>query len=309
MNIAVLCATRRGALFLEKLFQLQPKANYYVFSFPETANEPPYCESICQLTKTQNASFYQTRNIADPSLYSLWENVGIDFLFAVSWRYMIPMDVACKIKNTPIVFHDSFLPEYRGFSPTVWAIINGEEKTGASVFYLDENVDAGDLIDQAPVPIGPKETIAEIMEKVTEKYLTLLEKNLSSIIDGTSPRWAQDQTKATYVSKRLPRDNEIDWKQTSCDIFNLIRATTYPYPGAFTWLRGKKLIIWSASIPVVKKRYVGAIPGAVAEIRQKKEVIILTGDGEICVHEVQLENEKKMPAINIINKYSVRLGV
>jgi len=309
MNIFVLCATRRGELFLKKLFHLLPEANYFVFSFPETPHEPRYYDNIFQLSKMHHAHFYEATNFANPGLSALWEKTQIDLCFVVSWRYMIPMDLAGKVKVAPIVFHDSLLPEYRGFSPTVWAIINGESTTGVSVFYLEEQVDSGELIDQAAVPIGDNETIADVMEKVTGQYLDLLEKNLPLILNRTAPRRIQNHAQATYVPKRLPEDNQIDWKRSSRDILNPIRAVTYPYPGAFTWFRGKKLIIWSASIPEEKKKYVGIIPGAVTEIKHDKGVTVLTGDGEICIHEVQLENEQKINAADLIRSFSVRLGI
>src|SRR5262249_44273378 len=144
------------------------------------------------------------------------------------------------------VFHDSLLPRYRGFSPTVWAMINGESETGATLFAVSEEVDYGDIIAQSRVSINSDETIAEVMERVTDAYLLLLEQNLPRLMSGNVPRTPQDHLRATYTSKRVPEDNRIMWNSPTDVIHNLIRAVTRPYTGAYTYLDDMKLIVWSA---------------------------------------------------------------
>jgi len=187
-------------------------------------------------------------------------------------------------------------------------MINGESQTGVTMFHLAEQMDAGDIIDQVAVPIGPDDTIREVMDRVTEAYLYLLEKNLPLIKRGQAPRKPQEHPLATYTCKRMPQDNEIDWSATTDTIYNLIRAVTRPYPGAFTWYKGRKLIIWSTSPLRENRRYVGRIPGRVVEIRRREGVVVLTGDGHLFVKSVQLEGEQEKCATELITSITCRLG-
>ena len=308
MTVLVFCATQRGVSFLEKLFDLLPDANYYIFSFRETLHEPPFFESIKQLASTRQARFIDATGFSTEAYQTACESIEIDLLFAVSWRYMIPIQLADKARRVAVVFHDALLPRYRGFAPTVWAILNGESQTGATLFHLSDSADSGDIIAQRNIPIAPDDTIAQVMSRVTQSYLDLLEINLPLLLNGTAPRYPQDASRATYTCKRIPEDNEINWHRSTQEIYNLIRGVTHPYPGAFTWLNGKKITIWSASIPPDAKPYCGRIPGAVAEIRSNGDVIILTADGMLCVHTVQIEGTEEIPAASVIKRYASRLG-
>lgn len=308
MNIFVLCATHRGELFLERLFELKPSDSFYVFSFQETPWEPKYFDRIRDLTLSQGAQFFETTNVAHKKFHGLWDSVRPDIMFLVSWRYMVPMEIADRVNLAAIVFHDSLLPAYRGFSPTCWAVINGESKTGVTMFHLAEDVDSGDIIDQIPVPIGPDDTIKEVTEAVTQTYLKLLENNLSLIIKGQAPRRPQDHSRATFTCKRMPEDNQINWTCSVSSVYNLIRGVTHPYPGAYTWFNGRKLTIWSAARVQEQHKFVGCVPGAILEVNKNHGVVVMAGDGELLIKSVQLEAEQQVCAADILNKLSFRLG-
>lgn len=304
MQIVLLCATRRGYRVLEQLITLAPDAKLVVFSFREEDHEPPFLDDIRELAQSHGAAFFETRRIA--SVNEFWASTNVDLMLVVSWRYLIPQALYQKPRRGTFVFHDSPLPRYRGFAPTVWAIINGETKTGATLFEIAETVDSGDIVAQQEISIAPDDTIADVMEKVTQSYLSMLEKVLPKLLDGTAPRTAQDQSQATFTCKRLPEDNEIDWTQQTSTIYNLIRGVTSPYPGAFTSLAGRKLIIWAAH--PVERHYVGKIPGRVVEIIPDEGSVVLTGDGALLIREVQFENEASTPATQILKSITQTLG-
>ncbi len=308
MNVYVLCATRRGESFLNRLFQLCPEDHVSVFSFRETPWEPDYFDRIRTLADSHKARFFEATNVAHPKLNSLWQSAEPDLIFVVSWRYLIPMTIAQRAKLGCIVFHDSLLPAYRGFAPTNWAIINGESQTGATMFHLVEEMDAGDIIDQIAIPIGPDNTINAVMDKVTQAYLTLLEQNLALLKENKAPQRKQNHSRATYTCKRTPEDGEIDWSRSAHDIYNLIRASTHPYTGAFTWLNGQKMAVWSARRLGNYRNYIGAIPGAIAEIRKGEGAVVMAGEGELLLENVQLEGQEPVEASQVVNKLSIRLG-
>ena len=308
MRIAVLCATQRGYRFLEKLIALVPEADYTVFSFREEPHEPPFMENIRQLTQSSGGQFHEARQVGSSRFASLWETIHFDLMFVISWRYLIPPTVYTRTRLGSFVVHDSLLPSYRGFSPTVWAIINGEEQTGVTLFEIAPDVDSGDIIAQAPVHIGQDDTIANVMERVTVTYLRLLEENITALLNGTAQRRPQDHSQATFTCKRLPEDNQIDWTQPTKYIYNLIRATTTPYHGAFTVLGGRKLTVWGARRLENPREYVGSIPGRLVEVLPERGSIVLTTDGALLLTQVQLEGEATLCAAEVLNSLGQTLG-
>ncbi|HLV36110.1 MAG TPA: methionyl-tRNA formyltransferase [Spirillospora sp.] len=308
MRIALFCATRRGYRFLQKLAELLPDCDLLVFSFQEDPWEPRFLDDIRQLALACGGQFYESRQVGAQKWDELWASTPVDLMFAVSWRYIIPARVFRRARSGAYVFHDSLLPAYRGFAPTVWAIINGEDHTGATLLEMAEDYDTGAIIGQQRVPIGPDDTIANLLERVTDTYLDLLEQHLPGLLAGTAPRVIQDESRATYTAKLLPDDFLIDWNWPTERIYNLIRATTAPYAGAYTTLDGQTLRIWSARRLDNPRRYVGRIPGRVVEIYPDTGSVVLTGDGALLITQVQPEGGDCVPAHQILNRISYTLG-
>jgi methionyl-tRNA formyltransferase len=303
MRIVLFCATRRGYRFLQKLAQLAPEAKFVVFSFKEDAWEPPFLEDIRELTGTIGGQFFETKQVGGIRWQTVWEQV--DLMFAVNWRYIIPPEVFERAHSGAYVFHDSLLPEYRGFSPTVWAIINGEDHTGVTLFNMVEDYDAGEIVGQERVLIQPDDTIAIVIERVTHAYLRLLEMHLPQLMAGNAPRIPQDESLVTYTCKLLPDDFWIDWNWPTERIYNLIRAVTAPYAGAYTYFEGGKLRIWKAEPE--NRRYVGRIPGRVVEFRPGAGAVVLTGDSALRLMDVQLDGEEIVRAGDLLNRLSYTL--
>ncbi len=265
MNIVLACDAR-GCRCLEKLAGMVDGGKLTVCSFREEAHEPAFLDEIAKTARATGARFFETKKLDGGAAGEFLAGNPIDLLLAVSWRYMIPRSVYGRAARGSYVFHDSLLPKYRGFAPTVWAMINGESQTGVTLLGMADGVDEGDIIAQQAVEIGQSETIADVMQRVTEVYLKLLEGNLAALLDGSAKKTPQDHAAATYGCRRLPEDNLIDWSRNECDVLNLIRATTRPYPGAFTWLAGRKLTVWSASRAEGMGNYVGRVPGRVVQL-------------------------------------------
>ncbi len=308
MRIAVLCATRRGFRFIQKLTELAPQSEITVFSFPEEPWEPLFLDDIRELTLAKGGQFFETRQVGSPRWRNFWETTTMDLMFTVSWRYMISADIYQQPRLGTFVFHDSMLPEYRGFSPTVWSIVNGEDHTGVTLFEIAEGVDEGDIVAQKRVPIGQDDPIAVVLERVTQAYLDLLEQNLDGLMAGTTPRYLQDHARATYTSKRIPEDNQVDWTKSTTEILNLIRAVSAPYPGAFTYLSGEKIRIWAAQRIPNAQQYVGRIPGGIVAVRPGKGSEVLTGDGSLLLTKAQIEGGETVCAADLLNSLSHRLG-
>jgi len=306
LNIVLFCATDRGLNFLLKIHQLFPSAKLIVISFSETQWEPRYLNNIQSATKEFNSKFYLWNDIRNMPEH-FWSELSIDIIFVVSWRYMISPTIYKKAKIGSYLFHDSLLPEYRGFSPTVWSIINGKNYTGVTLLEIDEKLDSGDIVDQIKVPIHIDDKISDVMNRVTKTYLNLLEKNIKNIINGEITTVHQDHSIASYTRKRLPSDNLINWDLSTIEIYNFIRALSKPYPGAFTFLNGTRLIIWQAKPVENSTKFIG-IPGRLIKIVSGEGVIVCTGKGYIIVNKVQYENQEAQCASLILNSLDISLG-
>ena len=206
-----------------------------------------------------------------------------------------------------VVFHASLLPKYRGFAPVNWPLINGERETGVTMFYAAEEMDAGDIIEQRPRAITDEDDAGTLDAWLNETVESMLEENLPRLADGTAPRIAQDHSQATYAIWRSPADGHIDWSRPTREVFNLVRGLTSPYPGAFSTLDGRKLVVWSAEMEREPRTYVGRIPGKVEHIIQGEGVNVLTGDGTLRIKRVQLEGEEPRRADEVIRRLKTRL--
>lgn len=171
-----------------------------------------------------------------------------DFILAIGWYYMIPQKFIDIVPKGAAGIHASMLPKGRGNAPLVWALINGESETGITFFFFSEGVDNGEIIGQKKILINDNETIATLLEKVEKKSISLLLESMPRISDGSVKTIKQDENYATYYRKRAPEDGIIDWSKNSEQIDRFIRAQTRPYPGAYTIIQNKKIIIWDATI-------------------------------------------------------------
>ena len=292
---------------LDAIHRLRPDVRLTILSFREHGAEPRYFDRLRHRADELGAPFHETRRGDEPDVAPIWRE-PFDAALLIHWRYLIPPERVGAAKHGAWVIHDSLLPLYRGFSPTVWALANGDRRAGATLFRLNEEVDAGPILDQVAVPVGPDDTIAEVMPRVTEAYVSLVERNLTPILDGTATPSAQDHAAATRARKRTPEDNRIDWSLTTAAIRNLIRAVGQPYPGAYCRLRDSTIRIWKArDLPRANGsvRPTGA-PGEIVELRPEGAVVI-TGEGAVLVETVQIEGEPPRAASEALRGAS-RLG-
>jgi methionyl-tRNA formyltransferase len=290
-HIAMLCATQRGLRCLQRVVELVPDARLTVLSFREEPWEPPFFEAIQDFAQRGGQAFYESRSLRSADLSANWSQAPPDIILAVSWRYMVPRSAHSLATRGAFVFHDSLLPAYRGFSPTVWAVLNNERQTGATLLEMAEEMDAGAIIDQVIIPIAGDEFIASIMERVTDAYLELLDHNLVKLLQGSVTGRAQDSSRATFCCKRLPEDARINWNLPITAVFNLIRASSRPYPGAFTTFEGRRVIVWSAQKIDRTNDWVGGVPGRVVKLIKGSGVHVMTATGPIMLSQVQLEGE------------------
>lgn len=170
--------------------------------------------------------------------------------FCVSWYWFVRRRV---LESVPLGFlgvHFSLLPRYRGGSPLVWAMINGERESGVSLFTLASRMDEGEIWGQRAFPIGDDEYIGDVLARAEEASIGLLRQSFPSIWSGRLKPSPQTGDPTVFPMRR-PEDGRIEWNRPSRDVFNFIRAQSHPYPGAFTVVEGRKLRIWRAHVAEV----------------------------------------------------------
>ena len=176
------------------------------------------------------------------------KDLNPDLIIVAGWHYIIRSEVLDIPRLGTVGLHASLLPRYRGGSPLVWQMIHGEKEAGVSLFYLEDGIDTGDVIGQERFSIEEADTIQQALLKSQQAALTLLDTYIPPLLNGAAPRIKQNESEAFYVRQRIPSDGEIDWNDTPQNIKNFIRAQTKPYPGAFTYINNKKVVIWDAEV-------------------------------------------------------------
>jgi methionyl-tRNA formyltransferase len=182
----------------------------------------------------------------DPNAPEVVEQIRVlqpDFFFSFYYREMLKRELLEIPKRGAFNMHGSLLPKYRGRVPVNWAIIRGETETGATLHWMTEKPDNGDIVAQQAVPILPNDTAHEVFQKVTVAAEIALNGVMPTLLAGTAPRVKQDLSKGGYFGGRKPEDGVIDWSQSAQQIHDLVRAVAPPYPGATTTLMGKPMRI------------------------------------------------------------------
>ncbi len=193
----------------------------------------------------------------DPNAPEVVERIAAcrpDFIFSFYYRMMLKANLLALASRGALNIHGSLLPKYRGRVPINWAIIHGETQTGATLHYMADKPDSGDIVVQTPVPILPDDTAKDVFDKLTIAAAAMLDEILPSLVAGAAPRMPQDLRKGSYFGGRTPEDGVIDWSRDSASIHNLVRAVAPPYPGARTTLGGRPARILRTRILDVTRR-------------------------------------------------------
>jgi methionyl-tRNA formyltransferase len=220
--------------------------------------------------------------------------IAPDFLLSFYYRNMIKPEVLEIAQRGALNLHGSYLPRYRGRVPVNWAVINGETETGATLHYMVEKPDAGDIVDRVRVEITFTDTAFDVFTKVTDAAVTVISRSWPRLKAGTAPRIPMDLTAGNYCGGRKPADGLIDWTKNAVQIYNLVRGVTHPYPGAFTHLDGRKVVVWSAW-PVEGS-------GEPGQVASTSPLLVGTGKGLLEIRALQVEGEEETTAAAFVER-------
>ncbi len=285
MKIILLSSTKFGASCLKELLKLKQTISAIITT--ERKIDISYADNGVEIFDYYDFKD-MGRNNEIPLLISRGKNSELkgfiekikpDIIIAAGWYYMVPESIRKIPKYGCFGFHASLLPKYAGGAPVNWAIINGEKETGITFFFLEDGVDTGDIIDQKRTHITHEDTCKTVYERLTRLACEIIQDNIPLFeLERVKPR-KQNLSKRSINPQRKPDDGLVNWDKRALEIYNLIRAITKPYPGAFTFYNGKKLKIWEG-------RMYGFIsednePGKVLEIlsnKHTKGILVSTED-------------------------------
>ena len=174
---------------------------------------------------------------------ALAADLSPDLILSAFYRSLLPDAVLAAAKIAALNLHPSLLPAYRGRAPINWVLVHGEQETGITLHHMARRADAGDIVAQRAVPIEPRATALSLYLAIEQAGIELLAEALPRVADGTAPRLAQDEAKASKVGRRRPEDGLIDWSWPAARVDALVRAVAPPWPGAFGAIDGRRVEI------------------------------------------------------------------
>ncbi len=251
--------------------------------------EQRWFRSVADLAAKHGIPVYKPASVNNEEWLLHVRALRPDIIFSFYYRHLIPEAILRLPRLGAFNMHGSLLPKFRGRVPINWAIIKGETQTGVTLHHMVARPDAGDIVDQEAMPIGPTETARELFDKVTAAARQVLARQWENLKLGRAPRIAQDNTQASYFGGRKPEDGRIDWARSACDIFNLVRAVTHPYPGAFTDVDGRRLYVWWA----LPRDEGGGQPG---EVLSAAPLRVAAGRGSLEVLRLQWAGGEELDA-------------
>lgn len=282
-KICVLAYGEIGYVCLEELIK-GGETVVAVVTQQDDPEEHIWFRSVKELAGASRIPVYQPRDVNDPAFLKVLKQLGPDIILCFTYRQILSREVLALPPLGALNLHPSLLPKYRGRCPANWVLVKGEKRTGVTLHYMEEKVDAGDMVGQTEVDIAEDDTIQTLYGKLTRASVGLLRDALPKLKSGSAQRVPQNHEEATYFSGRTPEDGRIEWEKPAQETYNLVRAVTHPYPGAFFYCDGQKVFCWKAA---VSER--SGMPGEVLEVREEGGVLVSCREGAILLESVQVE--------------------
>jgi methionyl-tRNA formyltransferase len=272
-----------------------------VYAPPDRPGRP---NPLKETAQQQGIPVFQPRRMRQPEVYSEYIKLSPELNVMAFVTDILPLNILNYPKLGTIQYHPSLLPKHRGGSAINWAIINGEAKTGITVFWPDEGIDTGAILLQKEAEISPDDTVGSLyFNKLFPLGVAAIVESIRLIKQGQAPQIPQDESQATYEGLCTEKEAYIDWAQPAQKIYNLIRGTN-PQPGTTTFYQDKRLKIYDSE--VVKG--VNRAPGEIVEITQQG-VVVSAKDGAILVKRVLPEGAvKKVSALEYSQSANLKVG-
>jgi methionyl-tRNA formyltransferase len=250
---------------------------------PIDPNRSGQC-SFDEVAARLGAVLHETRDINALETLDEVRTLDPELIFVVGWSQLVRDPFIALAREGVFGMHPSLLPRHRGRAPIPWAILSGLARTGVTLFEIvDAKADSGAIVGQVAVDIEPDETATTLFDRVAVAHVELIRDCIPQLISRTAPRIPQDPTRASSWTKRAPGDGIIDWETRAPYLDAWVRAQTRPYPGAFTYLGGEKVVIWKAR-PV---ELVASAPAGTIVATRPEGPVVACGDGALLLEDVE----------------------
>lgn len=246
-----------------------------VVTHPESDHvyERIWNDSVADLAEKHGVPVLLRNRPGDEELLRALKEARPDLIVANNWRTWLPPEIYDLPPHGTLNIHDSLLPSYAGFSPLIWALVNGEKQVGVTAHRMDADLDMGDILMQRSVPVGATDTATDLFHRTVDVIGPIVRESLDLIASGEAVWTPQDRSRSSFFHKRSLEDSRIDWTWPAEDLERLVRAQSDPYPNAFTYHRGERLRIVKAA---VSEGCYGGTPGRIF-IREGDGVVIVAG--------------------------------
>jgi methionyl-tRNA formyltransferase len=260
----------------------------------DNPNEKIWFKTPAQAARQKQIPVFTPENVNTPEWREKIAALQPDLILSVYYRNMIGTKILAMPRLGAFNMHGSLLPKYRGRAPINWAVLHGEPRIGMTLHRMVKDPDAGAIDDQESVAIGPRDPAEVAFRKVLPCAKKILARRIDDLLAGTILEVPQDESQATYFGGRKPEDGRINWDQTSQQIFNLIRAVTDPYPGAFSDVGDARMMVWWAEPVSIATVGRGGKPG---EVLCLDPLVIASKDGSLELTRVEWRGHK--PALQV----------
>ena len=240
----------------------------------------------------QGIPVYQPEKIRQPDELEKVLALKPDLVVTAAFGQILPKELLDAPKYGCINVHASLLPELRGGAPIHYSILQGKEKTGITIMYMAEKLDAGDILTQVEVPITETDTVGTLHDKLSEAGSKLLSETLPKLLNGELNPIKQNEEKATFAYNIKREQEKIDWSKTGEEIYNHIRGLN-PWPVSYTTFDGKVVKIWNSK---KVKHAKSEEPGTIIRLEEDGIVVASGNDTAVKITELQPSGKKKMPA-------------
>ncbi|EJM68958.1 bifunctional UDP-4-amino-4-deoxy-L-arabinose formyltransferase/UDP-glucuronic acid oxidase ArnA [Pseudomonas sp. GM55] len=234
-----------------------------VFTHADDPKENAFYGSVAQLCARHGIAVHAPEDANHPLWIERIAKLDPDYIFSFYYRNLLSETLLATARKGAFNLHGSLLPRYRGRAPANWVLVNGETETGVTLHRMVKRADAGAIVAQQKVAIERSDTALSLHGKLRTAAADLLRDTLPALLQGKASETPQDESKATVFGRRTPADGKLVWAKPAEELFNLVRAVTQPYPGAFCAVGEHKLIVWSAE---VAKGNEGLAPGRVISV-------------------------------------------
>ncbi|EPZ39293.1 MULTISPECIES: methionyl-tRNA formyltransferase [Anoxybacillus] len=254
--------------------------------------------------QSYNIPVLQPTKIREKDQYEQVIALQPDLIVTAAFGQILPKPLLEAPTYGCINVHASLLPELRGGAPIHYAILQGKEKTGITMMYMVEKLDAGDILTQVEVPIDERDTVGTLHDKLSEAGAKLLSETLPKLLRGDITPIKQDDEQATFAYNIKPEQERIDWTKTGEDIYNHIRGMN-PWPVAYTTYGDERWKIWWGE--KVRASF-QAKPGTIVAVERDGIVVATGNETAIKITELQPAGKRKMSATDFLRGATIEIG-